>query len=119
MAVSIGSLLIDLRASTAGFSRDAEKAIQMSRRIGNKMALAVGAGAMAAGGGLALVLEQANERIDKLAKASDRLGVPIEKLRTLQHVAELSGSSFDSMNGALESAQQQIVLAAAGSKKAQ
>lgn len=119
MAVSIGSLLINLRASTAGFSRDAEKAIQMSRRIGNKMALAVGAGAMAAGGGLALVLEQANERIDKLAKASDRLGVPIEKLRTLQHVAELSGSSFDSMNGALESAQQQIVLAAAGSKKAQ
>lgn len=53
MAVSIGSLLLDLRASTKGLRKDAGRAVQDFRKMGNLAAKAVAAG-FAAGGGFAI-----------------------------------------------------------------
>jgi TP901 family phage tail tape measure protein len=49
MAVSVGSLVMDLRASTTGLSRDTAKAVQAGRKLGNKIALGIAAGASVAG----------------------------------------------------------------------
>lgn len=118
MAVSIGSLILDLRASTDGLSKDAAKAVQKARRMGNDMAKAIAVGAAGATAALGVVIEQASARIDKLAKASDKLGVPIEKLRALQELGDKSGVGIEATTGAIKNLQNQVFLAAAGSEKA-
>lgn len=118
MAVSIGSLILDLRASTDGLSKDAAKAVQKARRMGNDMAKAVAVGAAGAVTALSLVVEKTSEKIDKLAKTADKLGVPIEKLQALQRLGEQSGVGIEATTGAIKNLQNQVFLAAAGSEKA-
>lgn len=50
MAVSIGSLIMDLRASTTGLRKDAAKAVKEGRKLGNQFAKGVAAGAAVAAG---------------------------------------------------------------------
>jgi len=118
MAASIGTLILDLRASTDGFSKDAAKAVQKARRMGNDIAKAIAIGAAAVGAGLSVVVKEANERIDALAKSADRMGIPIERLRAIQEVGDKAGVSIESTNAAMQQMQKNVFLAAAGSEKA-
>lgn len=59
----------------------------------------VGVAAVAAGGALATA---GLDRIDALSDAAQRLGVTTESLSELRHAANLTGSSADDLDGALE-----------------
>jgi hypothetical protein len=64
-------------------------------------------------------VSEAMERIDKLAKDSERMGVTVEQLQSLRHASELAGVSVDALTPAFGRMSRTIVDAANGSDTAQ
>lgn len=77
-------------------------------------------GVAAAGSGIALVLlaNNAADAADKVAKASDRLGISERSLQQLTFAADLSGVSFETLTMASQRATRRIAEAAQGTGEA-
>lgn len=79
----------------------------------NHLAALVGTGAIIIG------LKRAAERIEGLAKASERLGITTEKLAGLEHAADLTHISAEQLTTSMERMIRKIQDAATGSREAQ
>lgn len=80
-------------------ARAFKSATDKARTAATAMAKYGAAGAAAAAGGVALVINANRQSIDVLAKTSDKLGIATEKLVGLRHAAEqtagIQGETFD------------------------
>lgn len=133
----VGSLLIDLAMNTARLQADAGKAAQtigrMERNFGRSLkgierefgkltrgirgfagALGIAVGA----GGLAAMTKNSIDAADKIGKLSDRLGISTNALSEYQHVAELSGVTFETLTMGFQRMTRRISEAAQGSGEA-
>lgn len=72
----------------------------------------------AAAGASAALIKMRMTAIDNLAKTADKLGVTTEALAGLQHAAELSGVSTETMNMALQRMTRRVAEAAMGTGEA-
>jgi hypothetical protein len=110
VANKIGTLNVTLTATAGGLTRALTGASKRLKsfagsvtRVGAKVA---GFGSLAVGavgfGGVSLAVRKSFADIDKLAKTSDKLGVPTEKLAGLRHAAELTGAGTKALDMGLQ-----------------
>jgi hypothetical protein len=99
MAISLGTLLIELKAETAAFSSALDKAAQLSVNKSEDMKKAFSAagvaisGALAsAGGAIVEMVSHAAEAADHLVKLSQSAGVSVEALSSLGYAANSATS---------------------------
>jgi hypothetical protein len=109
MAGLLGKLVLKMSADSAEFESNMAKARQSSSDFGasavaagavaGKALAAAGAAAIAAG---VLIVKSNLASIDSLAKVSDKLGISTEALAGFRHAAELSGTSQEAADKALQ-----------------
>lgn len=121
----LGKLKVILTADMTEFARNMGKAVGMSRRDMRQLQRDAGRAmrriamaAAAAGAAMVAMAVRSMGAIDKLAKTSDKLGVPTEALAGLQHAAELSGVSVETFNMALQRMVRRVAEAANGTGEA-
>lgn len=133
----IGSVHVSLSASTQQFKKDMEKAKATVGGFGGFVSKATGflnpmtagitalAGSAAAAVGSFMTLRTAvsgfissAEKLDSLAKTSDRLGMATEKLAGLRYAAGLSGASMETLDKGLTNMSRRLSEAAGGSGEA-
>ncbi|HTF64542.1 MAG TPA: phage tail tape measure C-terminal domain-containing protein [Edaphobacter sp.] len=109
MAVTVGTLVIDLAANTASFSTEMGKASNLAAKSANdikrsleKIALAGAAMAAALVTGTAGVIRSALDQVDALGKAAQAAGTTAETLSTLQYAAKLSNVESEQLTKGLE-----------------
>lgn len=74
---------------------------------------AVAAAAVAAGAALGAVMKSTIDDFDKLAKTSQKLGIPVEQLSALAYAADLSDVSFEALSKSVGKLSKAMVEAAA------
>jgi Lambda phage tail tape-measure protein (Tape_meas_lam_C) len=97
MAVTVGTLQIDLRANTASFSQSMDKMSQLSAKTANdikrsleKITTAGLAMASAIAAGTTALLKSALDQADALGKTAQAAGTTAETLSVLEYAAKLS-----------------------------
>lgn len=99
-------------------SRRMNNARKGMNRVAGNFAKMGSAAALAAGAAGAAFVKMRIDAIDNLAKTADKLGVTTEALAGLQHAAELTGVSSETMNMALQRMTRRVAEAANGSGEA-
>jgi hypothetical protein len=109
MAVTVGTLIVDLQANTASFVSGLDKAGQISLTSMNNiekaftsMAATAGAAITAVEGALAALLDQQVNNAARLYDMAQATGVSVDALSGLEYVAKQSGISAESLDKALE-----------------
>ena len=74
---------------------------------------AVAAAAVAAGAALSIAMKNTIDDMDKLSKSSQKLGIPIEQLSSLQYAASLADVSFETLSKSVAKLSKTMVEAAA------
>lgn len=97
----IGALRVNLGLDSAQFTRGAQDAQNSMQRLGRRMQQ-VGAAISAVGAGVVLAVRGQLNQIDELAKASSRIGIPVEALSQLQFAAELSDVSVSDLQTSMQ-----------------
>lgn len=97
----IGALRVNLGLDAAQFRRGAREAEGIASRLGRQMQV-MGAAISAVGLGLAAAIRSQINAADDIAKAADRIGIPIEALSQLQHAANLSGVSLSELESSMQ-----------------
>ena len=106
MSQALGSLLVEIGASTARLEKDLAKTRQDFDRWGSSMTtIAKGIG-VAIGGALSIaaatrMVKETIDIADSMAKLSQSIGVAVEDLTAYRHAANLSGTSIESLGNAL------------------
>lgn len=128
---SLGTLTVDLVAKIGGFTRGmsqaereaakSSKAIQARMR---KMAAGVdaafkiaAAAAVLAFGAVTVGVTRAINRMDDIAKSAQKVGIGTEAFSKLAYAADLSGVSFEQLEGALAKLAKTQDMAAQGGKE--
>lgn len=113
MAANLGVLTLDLVAKTGGFTgpldkagRQAKKTSDEISKYGKAMGAAIGAGAVAAAAGVALIVNRQRELIDQQAKAAQMLDTTYSSLTVLGRAGELAGVGMEK----IETASRQLNL---------
>lgn len=100
----IGSLRVDLGVNSAAFGKGlkgADKGLKrFSANVAKTMA-AAGAAVAAAVAGMAVAIRGSINEADKLGKMAQSIGIPVEELSRLKHVADLSGVSLEGLSTAV------------------
>lgn len=113
----IGALRVMLGMDSAAFEKGLKSSQGKLQKFGKFAArgmLAVGAAATAAAGGIALAVRGTINTADEMAKASKKIGIPIEELSRLRHAANLSGVSFAQLQTGVKRLSQNMNDAAQG-----
>jgi hypothetical protein len=97
----VGALRVNLGLDSAQFTRGARQAQSTMQQLGRRMQQ-VGAAISVVGTGVALALRGQVNAMDELAKASLRVGVPVEALSQLQYAAELSDVSLSDLQTSMQ-----------------
>jgi len=92
--------------------------LEKASRALKAMARAGAAAGVAIGGAAAALTKMSMTSIDNLAKTADKLGITTESLAGLQHAAELTGVSTETMNMALQRMTRRVAEAAQGTGEA-
>ena len=123
---SLGRLTLDLIAKTGGFEQGMDKAARHSQRRTREMQQQwrnVRSTIMRVGAALGVafsarqfqqVISRNAQLIDSLAKTADAMGVPIERLQTLQTAGQLAGISGEQLTTSLQRMQRALGDAARG-----
>jgi methyl-accepting chemotaxis protein len=101
----VGALRVTLGLNSAAFSKGIDKANKKSETFGKKIAKSmkmIAGVSAAAAGAISLAVQGVLQDADKMAKASRKIGVPIDELTELRHAAELSGVSFGGLENGLK-----------------
>ena len=121
MAVTVGTLIVDLQANTASFVSGLDKAGQISltsmaniEKAFTSMAATAGAALTAVEGALAALLDQSVSNAARLYDMAQATGVSVEALSGLEYVAKQSGVSTESLDKALEKMGKSLDKAATG-----
>tara|TARA_E500000318_G_scaffold27392_1_gene27609 strand:- start:406 stop:2136 length:1731 start_codon:yes stop_codon:yes gene_type:complete len=94
-------------------------AISSARKRLNQLGQTFAAFSAASAAAIGAVVAKSSTEIDKLAKTSERLGIPIEKLQALHRMAELSGVRVNTLNMAMQRMTRRVSEAANGTGEAQ
>ena len=94
------------------------KVSKASARTAGKIAKIGSAFALVAGGATAALTKASMKNIDALAKTADKIGITTQALGGLQHAAELTGVSSETMNMALQRMTRRVSEAANGTGEA-
>ncbi len=99
---SLGSLHLDLVARTGNFTGPMDKAKRHSKKTSDDMAkhakaigVAVGAAAVAAVAGIAMMVNKQRELIDQTAKTAQQLNTTYASMESLKRAGELGGVGMD------------------------
>jgi len=115
-AATIGALRVILGADTAALDKGLKDAQSNLAAFGSAVATgmaAVAAAAVAAGAALGIAMKNTIDDMDKLSKSSQKLGIPIEQLSSLQYAAQLADVSFESLSKSVVKLSKNMVDAAA------
>lgn len=106
--MSLGSLVVSLSANTAQFTGAMDKAahtasmrmaqMQKSAKVAGA---AIGAAFVAGAGAASILVKQAIDSADAMAKMAQKAGVSVESLSTLAFAAELSGVEVGTLQSAM------------------
>lgn len=94
----LGAVSVVLGFDGTQFEAGAKKAQAVMGGFGRVVgaaALAAGAAVTALAAGTAIALRGYQTEVDKIAKMSRSIGIPVDELSRLKHAAELSGSSLE------------------------
>jgi len=105
MAAIIGALMVDVGANVARLQHDMNRAQSTFKRSSDRMKKMAKNLGIAIGAGMAVRAivnsgKHSLEAADKYAKMSRAIGMSVESLSAYAHVAELSGSSFETISKA-------------------
>src|SRR5690606_3950280 len=128
---SLGSLTVDLIARVGGFvegmgkaEREADRRAKAIERRLQKMGKVIdaalqvaAAAAVSAAAAIAVGMKNAIDRMDELAKSSQKIGIGTEALSKLAYAADLSGVAFGQLEGALAKLAKSQDMAAQGAKE--
>lgn len=123
--MSIGRIVVDFVANTAGFETDTARAAkalekrakEIDRQIA-QMGRAVAVAGAAAAAGLAVMVKAAIDSADSLNDLSKASGISVESLSGLGYAAEQSGSDMDSLAVGMKKLSSASYDAAKGNKAA-
>lgn len=124
-SINIGNLILSVIAKTTGLESGLRrgrrslstfgKATQQTQRIVGGFNRTLGlVGVTIGAGALVGSLRNAAKEIDKLGKASDKLGISTEKLASLRLAGELTGVAANTMDMALQRMTRRLAEAAKG-----
>lgn len=112
----IGALRVVLGADTAEFEKGLKSAqtklSQFGAGAGKALAVA-GAALATASIGMGIAIKGAINEADKLTKAAQKIGVPVEELSALKHAADLSGVGIEALEKGIGKLSKTMVDAAA------
>ena len=102
MAATIGALMVDIGANVARLQRDMNQAQSTVSRAASKITSTARtmAGVLGVSFGVAAMVKAGKETLqlaDKYAKMSRSVGISVESLSALDHAAQLSGTTFESV----------------------
>lgn len=107
MAANLGTLTLDLVAKIGGFMGPLDKAARGAKKTstdiakaGKAMGVAIGAGAVAAAAGIAVVVGAQLELIDAQAKSAQQLQTTFKSLTNLGRAGELAGVGMEKIEAA-------------------
>lgn len=92
----IGALRVNLGLDSANYSRGAKKVQTTTEKMGRDLQK-LGAAMSVVGAGITLAIRGQIKEVDRLAKTSQQIGIPVEALSQLRHVAHLSGISMSEL----------------------
>ncbi len=122
---TIASLIVEISAKSIKLKKGLASATSKIKAFAKKSAKVlagigafIGVGAVAAVVAITKTVNKYAAEIDKLAKTSSKLGVPVKALQKLQYQAELTGVSADTMNMALQRMTRRTSEAAKGTGEA-
>jgi hypothetical protein len=126
MDTTVGKLRIILTANAGRFQKTMKKArrtvavfSKSAARFSLKIAgIGAALGGLVAGGSFALLIRNAFQAGDALAKTSDKLGIATEKLAAMRLAAELSGVDIRKMQLGLQRMTRRVSEAAIGTGEA-
>lgn len=116
-AATIGSLRVVLGADTAQFDKglkDAQSRLAAFSAGVGKAAAGIGAALAAATAAVGVAVKSQIDRADELGKMSQKIGIPVEELSRLKHVADLSGLSLEQLATSVQRLSRNMVDAAGG-----
>lgn len=119
-AATIGALRVVLGADTAAFSsglKSANSDLAKFAKGAGVAAAAIATAFVAVGAALGVAVKNVLDDMDKVAKAAQQIGIPVEQLTKLRYAAELSGVSFEELvksTGKLSKAMGDIAQGAKG-----
>lgn len=131
MARSLGTLTLDLVAKIGGFEAGLDKAGRVAKKktgeinndlskigknIGTAIGVAAAAGIVTVTTGLALMSKQAIDTADSLNDLNKITGISVETLSRYAYAATQSGTSMESLQGALPKFSKNITEAAKGTE---
>lgn len=107
--MALATLSIDLEAKLASFAQDLGKAARLTEQSSARMASALGnvrTGLLALGAGVSLaglagMVRSVSAGVDQLNDLKDATGASIENLSALEDIAARTGTSLDTVGGAL------------------
>lgn len=114
---AIGSLFVSLGLDSAQFGKGLKGARTGLQKFGSAVKTgmkAVGVAVAGAATAMGLAVKGTIDAADKMSKAAQKFGVPIEELSRLKHAADLSGVSFEGMGTGLRRLSQNMNDAANG-----
>lgn len=118
MAVSIGTVYMDLRAASTHLRGDIHKAMGKTQKefkaAGKQVAKFISGSLVAATGALTVATKQGLASVDKLAKTADKLGVATEELQALRQAGEFTAVSANTLDMAIQRMTRRIAEAAQG-----
>lgn len=120
---SAGTVTLNLDANSVKLLRELQRTETSSRRTAGRMAqdfrrsfarIAKAAAVMATAvaGATAAIVRSQSRQIDELGKTSDALGVTVQNMQALRHVADLSGVSSDRLTTSMQRMQRSLGEAA-------
>ena len=104
MSAIIGALRVNLGLDIAAFETNAKRATSIVQGFERNVKLATAAVTVAAVGAATaagVAIKKQIDQMDQIGKVSQSIGVPVEELSKLQHAADLSGVSLESLSGSL------------------
>lgn len=113
----IGALRVNLGIDTAAFQdglKNAQTKMQQFGAMMHKVAIGAAAAAGAAVGALAIGVGKSVNEMDRMVKAAQQFGVPVDQLSRLKYAADLSGVSLESLGTSMQRLSRNMVDVANG-----
>jgi hypothetical protein len=118
LEVKISADSAKLKQGLSGAKGSVEKFAKNAAKNLAKIGTIVAASMTAATAAVTALINSTANEIDKLAKTSSKLGVPVRELQKLQYAAQLSGVGTDTLNMALQRMVRRVGEAAQGTGEA-
>jgi hypothetical protein len=113
----VGALRATLGLDTAAFEEGSKRATGTLGRLEKTFKRAfVGLSAAAALGGAAAAIQSVINKADQLGKMAQRIGIPVEQLSQLEHVAKLADVSLESLGTSVGRLSRNMLTAAGGAR---